>query len=186
MEGTANEEAGPMTATTKVSIHGANATLKALKDIDPEAGKAMEKALKAVAEPIKTRAQDLVPDVPLTKWYQYGWGQGRLDWFKGGVVSGIAVQLRAPRSRGSSTSALVAVVNRNAAGAVYELAGKVNTGNRLDKGLEASGQGGASRLIWKAWDDLRGETQAEKKIEELMKQVERQAQAAIDRAGGTP
>lgn len=175
-----------MTATAKVNIYGANATIRALKDLDPEAAKAITKALRKTAEPIKKRGQALVPEIPLTNWYNYGWQNGRLDWWSAAVKRGIAVQVSAPRSRGAIVSSLVAVINRNAAGAVFELAGKVNSGNRLDKGLQKSGHGPASRLIWKAFDDLNTESTAVREIEQIMKDVERQAQAAINRAGGSP
>lgn len=175
-----------MTASVKVNIYGANATLKALRDLDPEAAKAITQALKKTAEPIRKRGQDLVPEIPLTNWYNYGWQNGRLDWWSAAVKRGIAVQVSPPRARGRIVSSLVAVINRNAAGAVFELAGKLNGGNRLDKGLQATGHGPASRLIWKAFDDLKTESTATKEIEAIMKDVERQAQAAINRAGGSP
>lgn len=175
-----------MTATAKVNIYGANATLRALRDMDPEAAKAITKALRKTAEPLKKRGQELVPEVPLRNWYAYGWQNGRLDWWSSAVKRGIAVQVSPPRSRGAIVSSLVAVINRNAAGAVFELAGKVNAGNRLDKGLQSTGHGPASRLIWRAFDELRTESTATKEIEAIMKDVERQAQAAINRAGGSP
>lgn len=175
-----------MTAAVKVNIYGANATLRALRDLDPEAAKAITKALRKTAEPIKKRGQSLVPEIPLTNWYNYGWQNGRLDWWSAAVKRGIAVQVSPPRSRGRVVSSLVAVINRNAAGAVFELAGKVNAGNRLDKGLQRSNHGAASRLIWKAFDDLKTESTAVKEVEQIMRDVERQAQAAIDRAGGSP
>lgn len=167
-------------------MYGANATLKALRDLDPEAAKAITKALRKTAEPIKTRAQDMVPEIPLTNWYNYGWQNGRLDWWSAAVKRGIAVQVKGGRQRGKIVSSLVAVLNRNAAGAVFELAGKVNEGNRLDKGLRASDHGPASRLIWKAFDDLGGAGQATAEIEAIMKDVERQVQSALNRAGGSP
>jgi hypothetical protein len=175
-----------MTATMKVNMYGANATLKALRDLDPEAAKAITKALRKTAEPIKERAQAMVPEIPLTNWYNYGWQNGRLDWWSAAVKRGIAVQVKGGRRRGRIVSSLVAVINRNAAGAVFELAGKVNSGNRLDKGLQASGHGSASRLIWKAFDEQGGAGRATAEIETIMKDVERQVQAAINRAGGSP
>ena len=173
-------------ATTRMNIYGANATLKALRDLDPEAAKAITKSLRKTVEPVKKRGQELVPEIPLTNWYSYGWQNGRLDWWSAAVKRGIAVQISAPRSRGRVVSSLVAVINRNAAGAVFELAGKVNSGNRLDKGLQKTGHGPASRLIWRAFDELKIESKAAQQIEQIMRDVERQAQAAIDRAGGSP
>jgi hypothetical protein len=181
-----SDEGTDVTATPQVKIYGANATLKALRDLDPEAAKGMTKALRNTAEPIRKRGQELVPEIPLTNWYNYGWQNGRLDWWSAAVRRGIAVQVRAPRSRGKFVSALVAVINRNAAGAVFEMAGKVNAGNRLDKGLQATGHGPASRLIWKAFDELNGESKAVQEIETIMREVERKVQAAINRAGGSP
>lgn len=175
-----------MPATAKTNIYGANATLKALRDLDPKAAKAITTALRKTAEPIRQQAQAMVPEIPLTNWYNYGWQNGRLDWWSGAVRRGIAVQVKGGRQRGRIVSSLVAVVNRNAAGAVFELAGKVNSGNRLDKGLQASGHGPASRLIWKAFDDLGGAGKATAEIETIMKDVERQVQSALDRAGGSP
>jgi len=175
-----------MTGTMKVNMYGANATLKALRDLDPAAAKAITTALRKTAEPIKKRGQDLVPEIPLTNWYNYGWQNGRLDWWSAAVRRGISVQVKGARARGKVVSSLVAVINRNAAGAVYELAGKVNSGNRLDKGLQASGQGPASRLIWRAFDEQGGAGKATAEIEAIMKDVERQVQLALDRAGGAP
>ena len=170
----------------KVKIYGANATLRALRDLDPDSAKAITKALRKTAEPIKKRGQELVPEVPLRNWYAYGWQNGRLDWWSAAVKRGIAVQVSPPRERGRVVSSLVAVINRNAAGAVFELAGKVNAENRLDKGLKSTGHGPASRLIWKAFDELRTESTAVKEIEAIMRDVEAKAQAAINRAGGSP
>lgn len=169
-----------------LKIYGANATMRALKQLDPEAAKGITKALRKAVEPIKKRGQELVPEVPLRNWYAYGWQNGRLDWWSAAVRRGIAVQVRAPRSRGSTASVVAAVINRNAAGAVFELAGKVNAGNRLDKGLQSTGHGPASRLIWKAFDELNGESQANREVENVMQDVERIIQSALDRAGGSP
>jgi len=175
-----------MTATQKVNMYGATDTLRALRALDPDAAKGLTKALRATADPIKKRGQELVPDIPLTNWYNYGWQNGRLDWWAAAVKRGISIQVTAPRARGKIVSALVAVINRNAAGAVYELAGKVNSGNRLDRGLRASGHGPASRLIWRAFDESGGASKAQSEVETVMKEVERRLQSALDRAGGTP
>jgi hypothetical protein len=175
-----------VTATLNVNMYGAVATLKAIRDLDPAAAKAVTAALRKTVEPIKQRGQDLVPEVPLTNWYNYGWQNGRLDWWSAAVKRGIAIQIKGGRPRGRVVSSLVAVINRNAAGAVFELAGKVNGGNRLDRGLQASGHGSASRLIWKAFDDLGGAKKAAAEVESIMKDVERQVQAALNKAGGSP
>ena len=169
-----------------LKIYGANATMRALRQLDPEAAKGITKALRKTVEPIKKRGQELVPEVPLRNWYAYGWQNGRLDWWSAAVRRGIAIQVRAPRARGSSATVIAAVINRNAAGAVFELAGKVNAGNRLDKGLQTKGHGPASRLIWKAFDELNSEGQANREVEAVMQDVERIVQSALDRAGGSP
>jgi hypothetical protein len=181
-----SDEGAQLMPDYTLKIYGANATMRALRQLDPEAAKGITKALRKTVEPIKKRGQELVPEIPLTNWYAYGWQNGRLDWWSAAVRRGIAVQVRTPRARANSATVLAAVINRNAAGAVFELAGKVNAGNTLDKGLQKKGHGPASRLIWRAFDELNSENQANREVEAVMQDVERIVQSALDRAGGSP
>lgn len=169
-------------APPAVQIYGAAATVRALREFDKQAAAEIRKGLQKAAEPIKTRAQDMVPTVALSQWSRYGWSNR--DWSQPTVKKGIAVSLSGRRARGAGTTSFVAIINRNAAGAIYELAGRSNGGNRLDKGLQASGRGPASRLIWKAFDDMNGDQRVEQEVQKVMTLAQSKLQAAINSAGG--
>jgi hypothetical protein len=164
-----------------VQIYGASATVRELRKFDKEAATEIRKGLQNAAEPIKSRAQGMVPGVALSQWSRYGWSKG--DWSQGAVRKGIAVSLSGRRSRGSGTTAFVAIVNRNAAGAIFELAGRLGN-NRLDRGLQASGHGAASRLIWRAFDEMNGDSRVESEVQRVMTIAQAKLQAALNRAGG--
>lgn len=165
-----------------MQIYGAAATVRALREFDKEAAAEIRKGLQKAAEPIKSRAQSMVPTIALSQWSRYGWGNR--DWAQPAVKRGIAISLSGRRARGSSTTSFVAIVNRNAAGAIYELAGRKSGGNRLDKGLQASGHGSASRLIWRAFDEMRGDQRVEQEVERVMTLAQAKLQSAINSAGG--
>jgi len=137
--------------STAIEVDGVAETIKALGRVDPELKKQIVKNLKAAASPVEESARALVPTArPLSGWE--GW--------KGGydpvaIRRGIRVAFRGSKVRGARDPdkiPLLTLRQKNAAGAIYDMAGRRSSGN-TDQGrvfirmLNARG-GPASRYMW--------------------------------------
>lgn len=145
--------------------------IKTLGKVDPELKKELVKEMKTAADPLVALARSLVPaETPLTNWYNW---KGGYNYSK--VRRGIKVSQRNTAKRTSSgqreeTIRLLALVQTNAAGAIYDMAGRAG-GN--GKGSEGADRGRAmiakldetaesSRTLWPA---------AERKLSDVQKAV---------------
>ena len=157
-----------MSVTLTPQVLGVRETLAALKDLEPELRRETVRDIRSAAEPMRLAAQQLVPvEAPLS-----GMARGRLAWGPGArrkirtTVGG-----RARRER--DVWPLVNLIQGDAAGALFDIAGRGSAGSTpqgqaLIRGLTQR-HGAASRSMWRA---------AEGNIEP----VQREVIAAIDRA----
>ena len=152
-----------------VVIYGLNDVKKALKSVAPDLRKEMDNEIKDHLRPVQDRARSLVPDIPLSRWndipqvpgskasrspYGKRWEYERLQWNPSAVRRGISIRQGGRRRRGQAVSAAWRIMNRDAAGAVYELAGRGKSNESMTRSLQRSRP--ASRLIWEAWDERGG------------------------------
>lgn len=106
----------------RIRVNGLAQALKTLETLDPELRKEVVRGMKKAASPILATARSLVPDGQvLTNWY--GWRGG---WNTQSVRKDIKVAFRGGRVRGEERDVfpLLTLRQTNAAGAIYDIAGR--------------------------------------------------------------
>jgi hypothetical protein len=131
-------------------IYGVTETMKSLRKIDPEMARELTKAMKKPGMVIAKQARTFVDPVGLSNWggWRGGYDAARLR-------RKIQPKVLTTRRKGSKGS-LLRVVNADAAGAIWEMAGRKSSGNSLQgmafvRNVQNKG-GSANRLIYRAWD----------------------------------
>jgi hypothetical protein len=132
-----------------VEVKGVKTTLKAIRKVDPELLKEMNKQIRAVMIPIRNKARGYAPTPHPDNLYNFGDGAkdkkitARTSAFRestlGGTVGrlfplynheqvtkGIYYAQPAGKKNKNGWSALYYVANKSAAGAIYETAGRAN------------------------------------------------------------
>jgi hypothetical protein len=176
----------------KVVFYGYNDFKKLLKEFDPELRKAMDKEIRDSLKPLASKARGLVPIAPLSNWTRPpehvsddSW-KGYRVWDPENVRKGIVIRQGGKRFRGRATISMWRFANRNAAGSIYELAGrrggKTPQGRAFIRNLNNAG-GKASRLIWHVWDQENAEGKIEKNVFKTVNEYERKLQEGLDMAG---
>jgi len=134
-----------MSAELRTEFVGAADAIKALRKIDPDLRKQFTKDVKQIAQPIVSAAQNAYPAEYLSgmtrKWAQRG--RPIMPYSQKKARSG--VQARVDTKRGAT--AVIAVVQRDAAATIVDMAGKRNA-NPLAAALDRFGQ--PSRVMWPA------------------------------------
>lgn len=180
-----------------VVLEGADEALKAIKALAPDLDKDLKEKLGGVGKRIASDAKTRVPSQsPLSGWEYVakdpaGWaakrnkrpsrgGKGWPAYDAGKIRTGIKSSTSAGKPKGAKFGALVYVSNKDAAGAIFELAGRKSkgapgtAGANFIKVLEDFDR--ASRVIWDAYDDMgRNKVQAEviKAVEDAERELER-------------
>lgn len=150
-----------------VTIYGIDELKRALRQFAPDLKKEMDAEIRSALSPIVGRARSLVPQRALSGWGRGGGGEWsqRLGWDPSAVRSGMRIRQGGRRARGSAVKAAWRITQRDAAGSVWEVAGRRSRGSSPQgrafiAGLDR-GSGSASRGIWRAFDDLDGTQIAE-------------------------
>ena len=111
------------------------------------------------------------------------WEYDRLRWDQNRVVAGIRASGQSPRMRGDTAfRGAWAIVNNDAAGAVYELMGSGPSNVNMVRNVRVTSGVSGKRLIWRAWNKRRGETWAPQKVVRIIRDIEAQFTARM--AGG--
>ena len=180
----------------EVTIYGARDTMRALKSMDPVMYEKMDQRIKDVFENLVVAARGNVPGNVMSGWGHKNaglWGS-RLRWDPAAVRRGIKIKSsnKGP-AKGRAVSAAYLLVNSNAAGAVFELAGANKSNPPKNKRGSLSGSarfianagrfGPPNRVIWRAWDQLRGDEQAKQAIRDAIRETEEHIQRLVDDIG---
>jgi hypothetical protein len=137
---------------TRIEVTGLAEALKTLQKIDPELRKEVIKGMKTAAAPLEAAARSLIPDArPLTNWY--GWqqtrtgGKGPGPWDPSAARKGIKVAFRGGKVRGVAGDVfpLLTLRQTNAAGAIFDIAGRAGGTGKRSEGKER-GQAMADKL----------------------------------------
>lgn len=168
-----------------VAIKGIQPTLRELAAVDKKLAAELKRELYKAVQPVAVKAKELVPDPALSGWTKSDWPRDGVRWDTIQVRKGIYVSLRTTMRRKSLVSNWIGIVNMSAAGAIYELAGRRNGNNPLDKALKNKGLGQASRLVWRAWDAIGPETQRkiERNLDQSIARIESEANRRLRAAG---
>jgi len=161
--------------------------IRTLGRVDKELKKELVRSMKKAADPLVNEARSLVPTAkPLTNWYNWGSTTNRNigPYVPGKVKRGIKVSQRntAQRTRSGQQQEkikLLALVQTNAAGAIYDMAGKAGGAG---KGSENAARGRAmirkldesrtaSRTLWPAAEKRLGDVQDA--VKDAIKDMER-------------
>lgn len=111
------------------------------------------------------------------------WEYDRLRWNTSKVAAGIRASGQSPKMRGDTAfRGAWAIVNSDAAGAVYELMGSGPSNVNMVRNVRVTSGASGKRLIWRAWNKRRGETWAPQQVVRIIRDVEAQFQARM--AGG--
>lgn len=183
-----------------VEVRGLKEAKKALKALDPDLEKNLNKEVRAFAAPVVRKAQGFVDITAggLTNWIVAGSAkkfkesepEKRKEFPKfnaSTVKRGIRLSTKPTRRNNQGFVSIYRIVNANAAGAIYETAGRKN----LNKGKSArpnfADQMGSfggrdmmrGRLIFKAWEQDKG--QAQGKIISAVDKTLRQFQSTMNK-----
>jgi hypothetical protein len=132
-------------------IFGAAETMRALRKIDPEMAKQLTRAMKKPGNVLAKQARTHVNSVGLSNW-----GTWRGGYEAARVRRKIQARVVTSKRKGAK-GALLRVVNQDAAGAIWEMAGRKNDGTSprgraFIRNIRNKG-GEANRLIYRAWDE---------------------------------
>ena len=154
-------------------IRGLEETLRVLKQIDPELYKESRKRIKNDAKPMIQAAKDKLPDVPMSGW---GVSRARMQDIKGrktlrtgsgfpvynpvSAKRGVILSIRNKRRKGyGGRSLLVAMVQNDAGGMIFDYARQSSNNNLFVKGLNSRNPK-PSRYMWKAAEENMGSVNA--------------------------
>lgn len=173
-------------AGAAIKVEGLEKTLRALKIIDPEANKALRQGFRKATQDIVDTARRRVPGRPLGNWGEWtSWKGGRdLSWSQAKVKSGITQSITAGRNRAS-----LRLVNRNAAGAIWETAGSKGNmqstrGDRVNQSRAfnrlANASGAPPRLLVRTWKEEKGIRQTYTAVGKLIADATDRVQRAME------
>lgn len=102
------------------------------------------------------------------------WEYDRLRWDTRRVQRGITTGRGGPIMQGKySFRGAYAIINREPAGAVYELMGSGKSNTNMVRNVRGTSGWSRKRLIWRAWDELRGEKTAPQQVVRIIRDYER-------------
>jgi len=163
-----------------INVYGVRESLKVLAEIDKKQKWAAIAKIKSAGAPMIAAAQQNYPDTaPLSGWSP----KGRLGYDPKKVRSGVQIQVGG-RSKGDSY-AIVTLVQKNAGGAMFDMAGFANNKNsqaqhagqaQFTKLIEAD-FGDAQRGMWRKIVKIR--EIAAKEIMDSLKQVAADANSKL-------
>ena len=148
-------------------VKGADKLRKALREFEPDLAKETTKELGFLLKPITAKARGYMPsESPLSGWAARSFNEGRFPTYNPSIAKkGITYKTSPSRPNNRGWRSLVSLLNKSAAGAIYETAGRKNPGGnfspRLDRGdAQSKGQGKMQgRGIFRAWNEDQGKTQ---------------------------
>lgn len=165
----------------KVEIRGNADLRKALRAFTPDLEKQLKKELNAALKPVVKKARGFVPSKsPMSGWAARSFSEARFPFFNyNTIVRNIVLETNASKRDKKGFSSMARIINKSAAGAIYEAArapqnwvgpqaggtskgvsrsvnpkaGQQFVDNLGDVTRSAKGQG---RFIYRAWAESRG------------------------------
>lgn len=109
-----------MAVETTVNIYGLRDSLAVLRQLDPEQRKAAVRKMKAAGSELTAIGKENYPTfVPLRGWST----GGRLGYSPAAVRRGVQVQVGGRQPRKADSYAVITLVQKNAGGALFDIAG---------------------------------------------------------------
>ena len=123
-----------------VELKGLANTKRAMREFTPDVYKKMNDELKAIMLPVRDEARSYVPFSPMSGWMNQKkglWENRRFD--ATAIKKGIIYTQGRTRPNDKGFRSFYRVVNRTAAGAIYETAGRVNPNGQPWVGTKIAG-----------------------------------------------
>jgi len=140
----------------EVRVKNLKQTMDLLKAYAPEQAKEINKRITKNATKVRDRARDYMPSVALSNWNN--WPDHASDGYIGAVVKSKVKTTRAnTRAKGQIVSNYIGIVNADAAGAIFQLAGRGDSTDMFVDNILS--KHGTSRGTWRAFDELKSEVQ---------------------------
>lgn len=103
------------------------------------------------------------------------WEYDRLRWDTAKVQRGITVGRGGPVMAGSyAFRGAYSIINRSPAGAVYELMGSGKSNTNMVQNVRTTSRYNRKRLIWRAWNEMRGDQSAPAVVVGIIRKFEQQ------------
>ena len=137
---------------------------KALREFSPDLAKATVKELGGLLKPVTAKARGYMPsESPLSGWAMRPDSKAKFPMYDPNIAKkGIKYKTSPSRANRKGWRALVSVLNTSAAGAIYETAGRKNSGGKFSPRLGGEAKGRdklQGRVIFRAWNEDQGNTQ---------------------------
>lgn len=137
---------------------------KALRQFSPDLAKATVKELGGLLKPVTAKARGYMPsESPLSGWAMRPDSKAKFPMYDPNIAKkGIKYKTSPSRANRKGWRALVSILNTSAAGAIYETAGRKNSGGKFSPRLGGEAKGRdklQGRVIFRAWNEDQGKTQ---------------------------
>ena len=137
---------------------------KALREFSPDLAKATVKELGGLLKPVTAKARGYMPsESPLSGWAMRPDSKAKFPMYDPNIAKkGIKYKTSPSRANRKGWRALVSILNTSAAGAIYETAGRKNSGGKFSPRLSGEAKGRdklQGRVIFRAWNEDQGNTQ---------------------------
>lgn len=177
-----------------VVLTGISETIEDLKRFDKDAVRRFNSVINKELAGAEQAAREIVADVgdtPMRGWREgppknpkpgIRGGKGWPGWYSGEVQAGITKTKAQGKVRRDYTTSAGALLNKSAAGAIFEVAGRKNKGRGKNAQFIRNLTnffGGASRIVWKVVDKDRDKIQA--KVLEALNQAKAELQKHLER-----
>jgi uncharacterized protein YfaP (DUF2135 family) len=156
-------------ANEVIVLTGIKETLDSLKEFDKDAVRRFNKVINDELAGAERDAKNIIDEQPpMSGWRKADAAKGRTrggagwpGWNAGEIKSKITKTKSQGKVRGDYTTSAGALLNKSAAGAIFEVAGRVASGTKATTAQTSSGQflrtlgnrfGKASRVVWRVVD----------------------------------
>ena len=179
-----------------IVLTGIKETIDALKEFDKDAVKRFTKVINTELAGAERDAKGLISDEPpMSGWRKADAAKGRVrggkgwpGWNAGEIKSKITKTKAEGKVRGDYTTSAGALLNKSAAGSIFEVAGRVASGTKRMTAQSSSGQflrtlgnrfGKASRVVWRVVDKDRARIEAN--VNRALEDAKAQLQRVLNR-----
>ena len=184
-------------ANDVIVLTGIKETLDALKEFDKDAVKRFNKVINTELAGAQRDARNIITDEPpMSGWRKADaakgrtrGGQGWPGWNAGEIRSKITkTKAQGKVRKGNYTTSAGALLNKSAAGSIFEVAGRVASGTKRMTAQSSSGQflrtlgnrfGKASRVVWRVVDKDRARIEAN--VNRALEDAKAQLQRVLNR-----
>jgi hypothetical protein len=179
-----------------IVLNGVKETLTALKEFDKDAVKRFNKVINSELAGAEKDAKGLISEQPpMSGWRRADAATGRTrggagwpGWNAGEIKSKITKTKAEGKVRGDYTTSAGALLNKSAAGSIFEVAGR-KTKSTAGRGSSAqflrtlgNRFGAASRVVWRVVD--KDKAKIEKNVEQALNDAKAQLQRYLNKERG--